>query len=44
MYRKAIVDELGWVIFWCDELQDEDQIESILNSHPEWKIECIEQC
>jgi hypothetical protein len=44
MYKKAIIDELGFVMFWCDELQDEDQIESILNSHPEWKIECIEQC
>lgn len=43
MYRSAIVDETGWVMFWCDELQGEDQIESILESHPEWYIKAIEQ-
>lgn len=42
MYRTAIVDELGYPMFWCDELQDKDQIESILNSHPDWSIKCIE--
>ena len=43
MYRTAIVDELGYVMFWCDELQDETQIETILNSHPEWSRKAIEQ-
>jgi hypothetical protein len=33
-FRSAIIDELGCVMYWCDELQDEDQIECILNSHP----------
>ena len=42
-FRTAIVDETGLVMFWCDELQDEEQVECILNSHPEWRIECIEQ-
>ena len=42
-YRSAIVDEIGYVMFWCDELQGEEQIECILNGHPEWKIEYIEQ-
>lgn len=42
-FRMAIVDELGWVMFWCDELQNEDQIETILKGHPEWSIKCIEQ-
>ena len=43
MYRSAIVDELGYVMFWCDELQGEEQIECILESHPEWSRKCIEQ-
>lgn len=42
-YRSAIVDEIGHVMFWCDELQGEEQIECILNGHPEWKREYIEQ-
>lgn len=37
MYRTAIVDELGNVMFWCDELQNEKQIEYLLVSHPEWE-------
>ena len=41
-FRTAIVDELGHIMFWCDELQDEDQIKCILNSHPEWNRKCIE--
>lgn len=41
-FRSAIVDELGYVMYWCDELQDEDQIECILNSHPEWNRKCIQ--
>ena len=42
-FRSAIVDELGCVMFWCDELQGEEQIECILDSHPEWSIQYIEQ-
>ena len=41
-FRTAIVDELGCVMFWCDELQDGEQIETILHSHPEWNVETIE--
>lgn len=41
MYRRAIVDELGCVMFWCDEFKNE-QIECILDSHNEWTIKCIE--
>lgn len=41
-YRTAIVDELGMVMWWCDELQDGEQIEAILNSHPEWDVQTIE--
>ena len=41
-YRTAIVDELGWVMWWCDELPGgEDQIETILESHPEYSRETI---
>lgn len=42
-YRSAIVDECGRVMYWCDELQGEEQIECILDCHPEWQRECIEQ-
>lgn len=42
-FRTAIVDETGCVMFWCDELQDEEQIEYILNLYPECRRECIEQ-
>ena len=42
MYRSAIVNELGYVMFWCDELQGDEQIECILNGHPEWSIKCVE--
>ena len=41
MYKTAIVDELGYVMFWCDELQRDEQIECILNGHPEWSVKCI---
>ena len=40
-FRSAIVDELGYVMYWCDELQDEE-IECILNNHPEWRRKCIQ--
>lgn len=42
MYRSAIVNELGHVMFWCDKLQGNEQIECILNRHPEWSIKCME--
>lgn len=41
-FKSAIVDELGYVMFWCDSLQ-EWQIESILKRHPEWSVKAIEQ-
>ena len=41
-YRTAIVDECGCVIWWCDELQGEEQIDTILVSHPEFHRESIE--
>lgn len=43
-YRTAIVDETGWVMYWCDELQGWDQIETILEGHPEWSVKAIERC
>ena len=42
-FRTAIVDELGAVMFWCDQLQGKDQIECILAGHPEWSVKAIEQ-
>lgn len=41
MYRSAIVNEIGHVMFWCDDLRRE-QIECILNGHPEWFVKCVE--
>ena len=43
VYRTASVDELGYVMFWCDELQGAEQIECILEAHPEWSVKAIEQ-
>lgn len=40
-YRSAIVDECLCVRYWCDELTQE-QIDSILEKHPEWFIRCVE--
>ena len=42
MFKTVIVDELGCIRFWCNELE-ETQIECILNNHPEWTRVCI-QC
>lgn len=41
MYKRAIVDELGYVIFWCADLSEE-KIRGILDSNPEMTIKCIE--
>ena len=40
-FKMAIVDELGEVKHWCSELSKEE-IEEILNAHPEWKRAFIE--
>ena len=42
-YRSAIVDELGWVVYWVDTLQDMNQVDAILAAHPEWSYVLIEQ-
>lgn len=42
MYKRAIVDEIGCVMFWCDDLREDEQIESILNEHPDWFVKCVE--
>ena len=42
MYRSAIVDELGHVMFWCDEIKGDERIEEILHSHPECSVVCVE--
>ena len=43
-YRTAIVDELGMVMWWCDEIPGGwTQINAILKGHPEWSIKAIEQ-
>ena len=42
VYRSAIVDELGCVMYWCDELQGDEQVDGILDGHPEWKVAAIE--
>lgn len=41
-YETAIVDETGWVMFWCKDLQGWEQVETILCSHPEWSIRTID--
>lgn len=39
-FRTAIVDELGDVVCWCEDLT-EDNIEEILDTHPEWSRRCV---
>ena len=40
-FERAIVDELGSVIYWCSELEEE-QIDIILENHPEWNLRTVE--
>jgi hypothetical protein len=40
-YRSAILDEVLCVRYWCDQLTDE-QVDEILENHPEWRIMCVE--
>ena len=40
-YRSAIVDECLCVMYWHDELS-EDEVEQILDIHPEWRIMSVE--
>lgn len=41
MYKKAIVDELGYVMYWCSELS-EAEVKRILARYPEATIKCVE--
>ncbi len=41
MYKKAIVDELGNVMFWCSDLCN-DEIDKILNEYPDCRVTCVE--
>lgn len=40
-FRRAIVDELGMIMYWCSDLTEDEQ-NDILYYHPEWSIKCIE--
>lgn len=40
-YRSAIVDELGCLVAWVSET-DADDVERILDDHPEYSITCLE--
>lgn len=40
-FKSAIVDECGDVVYWCENLTD-NEIDEILVNHPEWCIACIE--
>lgn len=39
-YRSAIVDELGYLVGYCDELTKEEQ-KRIMDNHPEYTYSCI---
>ena len=41
MYGSAIVNELGHMMFWIDELRP-DQITCLLDCHLEWSVKCVE--
>lgn len=40
MYRTAIVDECGDIMYWCSELTLEQEI-AILNEYQEWTKRAI---
>lgn len=40
-FRSAIVDELGHIIAWCSEFT-ESEINQILETYTEYRIECIQ--
>lgn len=40
-FKTAIVNELGEIIQWCEDLT-ENEIDEILIKHPEWRTKCIE--
>lgn len=40
-FKSAIVNELGDIVYWCENLTD-NKIDEILVNHPEWRIACIE--
>lgn len=43
-YRTAIVNELGEIKAWCDEVPGGwTQINAILEAFPEWSVRAIEQ-
>ena len=42
MYRRAIVDDRERVVVWCDELEGEEEIITILMEYPECSVKCIE--
>ena len=43
IFKTALVDELGLVQFWCDELDDEE-IADLLEEFPEWSKKAIQIC
>ena len=40
-FKSAIVDELGKIVYWCEDLSD-NEIEEILTKYTEYRIACIE--
>ena len=40
-FRSAIVDELGEIVAWCSEFT-ESEIDAILETYTEYRIECIQ--
>lgn len=40
-FKSAIVNELSAIVYWCENLTD-NEIDEILVNHPEWRIACIE--
>ena len=40
-FKTAIVDELGYIVYWCCDITNEKK-ERILSEHPEWAVKCIQ--
>lgn len=42
MYKRAIVDELGYVVCWYDEFEIEEDVRTFLSDFPECSVKCVE--
>lgn len=42
MYMRAVIDELGQIVKWCNEFKNECEMQKFMNEHIEYTIRCVE--